>query len=104
MESAPWLTSAGVTGPVIGGATAALGALEAPGVSAAGIALAGVGDAGAAAVSVFFWQAAKAPSKTARARSRFANRRTEMFSMVKLGGSNLCGSLAQVSAPAPRAK
>src|SRR4029079_4333515 len=81
--------SAGVTGPVIGGAGWKGGKPVA--------AWEGAGEA-APAVSDFFWQDMEAPSS--RARDRFANRRTEIFSMVKLAGSNLSAELAQVSARA----
>src|SRR5450432_511465 len=101
MESASLLTSAGVTGAVICGAST-LAAAEL-GAADGEVAWAGGGSDGAA-VSVFFWQATKALTRRTRERSRFASRRTEMFSMVKLGGSNLCRSLAQVSASVPRTK
>ena len=64
---------------------------------------AAVGDElgeGAAPVSVLRWQAENVPRRKAREQSEIVRRRTEMFSMVKLGGSNLCPSLAQVSEPA----
>src|SRR5262249_29763657 len=92
MESASWLTSAGVIAPVIGGAGLKGGKV--------GAAWGGAGEA--AALFCFFWQAIEGPGS--RAKDRIASRPTEIFSMVNLAGSNLSARLAQVSAPASNEK